>query len=181
MKSLASLSDEKVVEKVRRENKDYFAEIMARYQTKLLRYAGNLLRDDYKAQDVVQEAFIKAYINLNGFNVNKKFSSWIYRIVHNEAMNMAIKDSKQIPLNEEFELDSGVDIEEDLIRKEVVEHTRSCLGELPSIYAEPLVLFYLEEKSYGEISDILRLPMGTVATHINRAKKIMKRICQKIN
>jgi len=181
MKSLASLSDEKVVEKVRRENKDYFAEIMARYQTKLLRYAGNLLRDDNKAQDVVQEAFIKAYINLNGFNVNKKFSSWIYRIVHNEAMNMAIKDSKQIPLNEEFELDSGVDIEEDLIRKEVLEHTRSCLGELPSIYAEPLVLFYLEEKSYGEISDILRLPMGTVATHINRAKKIMKRICQKIN
>ena len=180
MKSLSNLSDEKVVEMVRKQSKEYFAEIMNRYQAKLLRYAGNLLRDEHKADDVVQNAFIKAFINLNGFNVNKKFSSWIYRIVHNEAMNMAIKDSKQIPLNEELELDSGVDIEEDLIRKEVVEHARFCLGQLPNIYAEPLVLFYLEEKSYGEISDILRLPMGTVATRINRAKKIMKRICLKI-
>ncbi len=180
MNTLSKLTDEEVVELVRKENKEYFAEIMERYQTKLLRYAGNLLGDEQKAQDAVQNAFIKTYSNLNGFNVNKKFSSWVYRIVHNEAMNMIVKDRKQIPLGEDMDLDSGVDIEEDLIKKQIVEHTQSCLGELPRIYAEPLVLYYLEEKKYEEISDILRLPIGTVGTRINRAKKIMKRICQKI-
>jgi len=180
MNILSKLTDEKVVELVRKESKEYFAEIMGRYQTKLLRYAGNLLGDEHKAQDAVQIAFIKAYSNLNGFNVNKKFSSWIYRIVHNEAINMIVKDKKQIPLGEDVDLDSGVDIEDDLIKKQIVEHTQSCLGKLPGIYSEPLILYYLEEKKYEEISDILRLPVGTVGTRINRAKKLMKRICQKV-
>jgi len=138
------------------------------------------LGDEHKAQDVVQESFIKAYINLNGFNVNKKFSSWIYRIVHNEAMNLMIKNKNQVPLEEDIDFDSGVDIEEDLIKKEMIEHTLSCLKKLPSMYAEPLALFYLEEKKYEEISYILRVSTGTVGTRINRAKKLMKRICQKI-
>jgi len=79
-----------------------------------------------------------------------------------------------------MDFDSGVDIEDDLIKKQIVEHTKSCLSKLPEIYAEPLILYYLEEKKYEEISDILRLPVGTIGTRINRAKKTMKRICQKI-
>jgi len=180
MDTLIILTDEKVVELVRKENKEYFSQLIERYQAKLLRYAGNILGDEDKAADVVQDAFIKAYVNLNGFNLNKKFSSWIYRIVHNEAMNLIIKDRKLVPILEDVEFDSGVDIEEDFIKKEISDHTHSCLSKLPGIYAEPLELFYLEEKSYEEIGDILRLPMGTVGTRINRAKKLMKRICQKI-
>jgi RNA polymerase sigma-70 factor, ECF subfamily len=180
MKNLVRLSDEKVATLVRIGDAECFAELMSRYQEKLLRYAGNLLKDQEKAQDVVQESFIKAYINLNGFNVNKKFSSWIYRIVHNEAMNLIIKNKKQVPLNEDIEFDSGINIEEELIRKEMIQHTHSCLEKMPSMYAEPLALFYLEDKKYEEISYILRLPVGTVGTRINRAKKYMKSICQKI-
>ncbi len=180
MRNLINFSDEKVAELVRKENREYFAELMNRYQKKLLRYAGNLLGDEQKAQDVVQESFIKAFVNLNGFNVNKKFSSWMYRIVHNEAINLVVKNKKQVPLNEDMEFDSGVDIEDDLIKKELMEHTHSCLERLPSMYAEPLVLFYLEDKKYEEISYILRVPTGTVGTRITRAKKIMKSICQKI-
>lgn len=180
MRNLINFSDEKVAELVRKENREYFAELMDRYQKKLLRYAGNLLGDEQKAQDVVQESFIKAFVNLNGFNVNKKFSSWMYRIVHNEAINLVVKNKKQVPLNEDMEFDSGVDIEDDLIKKELMEHTHSCLERLPSMYAEPLVLFYLEDKKYEEISYILRVPTGTVGTRITRAKKIMKSICQKI-
>ncbi|HSV95265.1 MAG TPA: sigma-70 family RNA polymerase sigma factor [Spirochaetia bacterium] len=180
MDTLTNLTDEKVVELVRKDNKEYYAELMERYQIKLLRYAGNILRDEHNAADVVQNAFIKAYVNLNGFNVNKKFSSWIYRIVHNEAMNEVLKNRKQIPIGEDVEFDSGVDIEEDFIKKEMMENTHSCLNKMPGIYREPLVLYYLEEKNYTEISDILRLPVGTVGTRINRAKILMKSICQKI-
>ncbi len=180
MKNITNISDEKVVELVRKQNKEYFAEIMERYQAKLLRYAGSLLRDDQQANDAVQGAFIKAYINLNSFNVKKKFSSWIYRIVHNEAMNLISKANKLLPMIEGKEFDSGIDVEEELITKETIDRALFCLNKLPSLYAEPLELYYLEEKSYEEIGDILRVPVGTVGTRINRAKKLMKRICQKI-
>jgi len=172
------MTDEKIVELIRKGNKEIFAVIIERYQEKLLRYAYGLLGDD-GAQDAVQNAFIKVYVNLNGFNVNKKFSSWIYRIVHNEAMNLVIKERRKISWDENWELDSGVDMEDELIKKEMAENARKCLQEIPLEYSEPLALFYLESKSYEEIGDILRLPVGTVGTRINRAKKLLKRICQK--
>jgi len=180
MKNLVNLLDEEVVNLVREENVEYFAELISRYQDKLLRYSGNILNDDQKAQDAVQESFIKAFINLNSFNVNKKFSSWIYRIVHNETMNLISKYKKQIALDENVDIENGINIEEEMIKKEMIEHTCSCLRQLPNIYAEPLALYYLEDKKYEEISFILRLPIGTIGTRINRAKILMKKICQKI-
>lgn len=179
MTDITKLSDEKIVEIVRSKNKEAYAEIIKRYQKKLIRYAGYILGDEDKGADVVQEGFIKAYINLYGFNTEKKFSSWIYRIVHNEAMNMLGKDKKQQPMYEQVEFDSGINFEDDFIKKELISRTHHCLELMPVIYKEPLSLYYLEEKSYEEISDILRIPVGTVGTRINRARGIMKKLCQK--
>ena len=172
-------SDEVLVGIVRTKSKERFAEIVERYQMKLLRYATQLVHDEQKASDVVQDAFVKAYINLNGFDVKKKFSSWIYRIVHNEAMNLIKKYHKETPLVAEMEIKSEENIEYDYTKKELIEHMQSCLGDMPVLYSEPLALYYVDEKSYEEISDILRIPMGTVATRIGRAKKLMKILCQK--
>jgi len=179
MLDLSKLSDEKVVEITRTKEKEAYAEIIKRYQAKLMRYAKYLINDEDKAADVVQESFIKAYINLNSFNTKLKFSSWIYRIVHNQAINLINKHKKEKPLFENIDFDSGINIEEDYSREETREMIKACLDEMPIIYKGPLSLFYLEEKSYTEISDILRIPIGTVGTRINRAKLIMKQICQK--
>jgi len=179
MHDLSRLSDEEVVKIVRRENKEAYAEIIRRYQAKLLRYAGYLLGDEHLGADAVQEGFIKAYVNLNSFDVKKKFGSWIYRIVHNEAMNLFAKHKKQEPLDEKIEYDSGIDLEDEFLKNELRSHTHDCLEQIPLIYKEPLSLYYLEEKSYEEISDILRIPLGTVGTRVNRAKGLMKKICQK--
>ncbi len=178
MNDISTLSDKEIVELVRTKDKELYAEIIKRYQTKLMRYASYIMGDDQKGADVVQESFIKAYINLNGFDTKKVFSSWIYRIVHNEAMNMYSKDKKQQPLNEQFDMDSGIDIEDELIKNELIHRAHDCLEKMPILYKEPLSLFYLEEKSYEEIGDILRIPIGTVGTRVNRAKAIMKKICQ---
>jgi RNA polymerase sigma-70 factor (ECF subfamily) len=175
------VSDEELVVKIRTHDKERYSEIVKRYQDKLMRYAIYLLRDEQKALDVVQDSFIKAYVNLNGFDVKKKFGSWIYRIVHNEAMNSVKKYHKETPLLQDFDIRSDEDVELDFSKKEVVQKAQSCLDQMPVLYSEPLALFYLEDKSYEEISDILRIPMGTVATRINRAKGIMKIICQKNN
>lgn len=179
MVDISKLSDEEVVTITRTKNKEVYAEIIKRYQKKLMRYAKYLINDDNKASNVVQDAFIKAYINLNSFNVKQKFSSWIYRIVHNEAINLINKYKKEKPLFENIDFDSGLNIEEEYAQNEVIKIVRVCLEEIPLLYREPLSLYFLEDKSYNEISDILRIPIGTVGTRINRAKLIMKKICQR--
>jgi RNA polymerase sigma-70 factor, ECF subfamily len=179
MFDVTKLSDEDVVELVRSKDKEVYAVIIKRYQGKLFRYASLILNDEHHGADVVQEGFIKAYINLNAFDTKKKFSSWIYRIVHNEAVNQLAKNKRQIPLDPEIEFASGVNIEASYIKQELIKNTHHCLENMPLIYKEPLSLMFLEEKSYEEISDILHLPLGTVGTRINRAKGIMKKLCQK--
>jgi RNA polymerase sigma-70 factor, ECF subfamily len=179
MANYSAFTDEQLVEKVRSKDQELYSHIVDRYQAKLMRYANYLVFDEHKATDVVQETFLKAFINLKGFNTRKKFSSWIYRIAHNEAMNSVKKYHRESPLNPDFDLPSSEDIEEEFTKKEIINKTRDCLTQMPIMYSEPLALYYLEDKTYDEISDILRLPIGTVGTRINRAKGLMKIICQK--
>lgn len=173
------LTDEELVEKVRSSDRDVYAVIIERYKGKLLRYVTSLVNDRDRASHIVQDSLVKAYINLNSFNTKRKFSSWIYRIAHNEAINSIKKNQKEFFILEDFEFPSEEDIERDFEQKETAVHVEKCLNSIPLIYSEPLSLYYLSEKSYEEISDILRLPMGTVAIRISRAKKLMKHICQK--
>lgn len=178
MEDLSKLSDEEIVKIVRSRDKEIYSEIIERYQQKLLRYSNYLINNDQMSLDVVQEGFIKAYINLNSFNIKKKFSSWIYRIVHNEAMTLINKSKRNILMNDEIEYDSGVNLEDEIIKGELINKTHDCLDKTPILYKEPLTLFYLDEKSYEEISDILRIPINTVGTRISRAKRIMKKLCE---
>ena len=178
MEDLKTMTDEQVAEYVRSKDQEAYLEIVLRYQNKLLRYANYLTHDEMKAADIVQDSFIKAFINLNGFNTKMKFSSWIYRIVHNEAINHLTKHKKETLIEENEDFESDENLENNLITKEIQENVKRCLNQLSVLYSEPLSLFYLEDKSYEEISDILRLPIGTVGTRINRAKILMKKICQ---
>ena len=183
MKKIKSLSDEELIELVRNKDQELYEEVVKRYQTKLMRYATGLIQDEDKAADVVQESFIKAFVNLRGFNTKKKFSSWIYRIVHNEAINYIKKHKKEISLENnkwvERAAKSNEDVEEDFNQKEAKEMLYLSLKELPLKYRSPLVLFFLEEKTYEEISDVLRIPIGTVGTRINRGKKMLRLIYKK--
>ncbi|MFA6585446.1 MAG: RNA polymerase sigma factor [Candidatus Paceibacterota bacterium] len=179
MSETQKLTDEEIVEKVRSNDRDLYAVIIDRYKNKLLRYVANLVHDNDKASHIVQDSLVKAYINLNGFNTKKKFSSWIYRIVHNEAMNALKKYKSEVPMLEDFDFESEQDITKEFEQNETAIHVEKCLKSIPLIYSEPLSLYYLDEKSYEEISDILRIPMGTVAIRMSRAKKLMKHICQK--
>ena len=179
MSELTTLTDEALVALVRSKDKNLYAEVIRRYEQKLLRYATYLVNDADLAADAVQEGFIKAYINLQSFNLQLKFSSWLYRIVHNQAMNLVSKYKQQVSIDDALEIASDLNLEDALITKELKNNLQACIAAMPLLYKAPLTLFFLEEKSYEEISDILRLPMGTVATRINRAKTIVRKLCQK--
>jgi RNA polymerase sigma-70 factor (ECF subfamily) len=179
MQNLELRSDEEIVEEIRSKDQELYVVIVERYQEKLLRYANRLVKDEHKAMDIVQESFINAFVQLNRFDTKKKFSSWIYRIVHNQSINFLKKYQKETPMPDGVDFKSKDETERHFEQKEFKEMVDTCLGQIPVMYAEPLILYYLEEKSYAEISDILRMPMGTVATRVKRAKIVMKHVCQK--
>jgi RNA polymerase sigma-70 factor (ECF subfamily) len=178
MKNLSSLPDEEIVRLTREKDQELYQEIMTRYQKKLLRYANYLVNDQDLAADAVQQGFVKAYLNLNSFKLNKKFGSWLYRIVHNEAMNLVKKEKPSLDLSTQFSLKSSEDVEDHYAKKELAKLTCACLLSIPLKYREPLTLYFLEGYSYQEISDILRLPVSTVGVRLSRGKKYLKEVCQ---
>ena len=146
MSETLKLTDEEIVEKVRSNDRDLYAVIIERYKNKLLRYATDLVHDEDKASHIVQDSLVKAYINLNGFSTKKKFSSWIYRIVHNEAMNLVKKYKGEVPILEDIDFESEQDITKEFEQKETAIRVEKCLKSIPLIYSEPLSLYYLDEK-----------------------------------
>lgn len=175
------LTDEQIAEKVREKDQEMYGELISRYEKKLSRYLRKFIHDPDELEDVLQAAFIKAFRNLNSFDAKRKFSSWIYRIAHNEAVNHIRKYSgKKVPIDEvEYGLvdeKTGPDgLADERVLKETLE---SALGRIKPKYRMALVLFFFEQKSYEEISDILRLPKSTVGTLISRGKKSLKKIVE---
>ena len=169
-----SFSDEELVTYIRDENKEAFAHLIDRYEPKLIRYITYLVNDDEKAKDIVQDTFIKVYVNLNNFQVNKKFSSWVYRIAHNEAINLINKEKKLVNFDTTNLLDELVSTfkkqEEVIFEEELVNDLKEVLTSIDSKYKDILVLYLLEQKGYEEISEILRIPTSTVGTRIKRGK-----------
>jgi RNA polymerase sigma-70 factor (ECF subfamily) len=167
-------------------NQDYYLCLMRRYEAKLLNYIlkiSNISRED--AEDILQEVFVKAYQNLNDFDLNFKFSNWIYSIAHNTTIS-AFRKKKVRPQTISWEdedlnniLKYTLDIEDTSLQKLSYKQIVKIINQLPLKYKDVLILKFVEGKDYREISDILHKPMGTIATLINRAKKSLKQELKK--
>lgn len=178
LESCKDLNDNEIVAKSL-ENLDYFSCLYQRYEPELLRYIPRISGcDPEEAQDILQEAFIKIWRNLNEFDQGLKLSSWIYRVVHNETVSFIRKKKSYGKDNtRDIELYRNVLADESGNPEETEEQIGKILGlldHLPLKYKEVLVLKFLENKSYEDISDILKIPEGTVAIRINRAKKNLR-------
>lgn len=174
------ISDNELVEIIRQKNPDRYDEIMDRYQGKLFAYLYRLVGSKEDAEDILQDVFLKAYENLNSYDSKRKFSSWIYRISHNEAVNYIRRKSLKkfiswesvVMSKDKLEISSrenGVD--KNLLKKEKKQELEKAIENLPFKYKQILILRYFSEKSYQEISEILGKPMNTVGTLISRAKE----------
>ncbi len=162
-----------------------FGVLMERYDGKLLTYIRRISSvPNEEAEDILQDSFLKAYQNLNNFDNNLSFSSWMYRIVHNETVSHWRKDKSRpqgniAHVDDEF-LERIVDTQDIVgdVDKEILKKTlEDVMIDMDDKYREILILKYIEDKSYDEISDILKKPPGTIATHISRAKKQFRELC----
>ncbi|MFT7507594.1 MAG: RNA polymerase sigma-70 factor (ECF subfamily) [Acidimicrobiales bacterium] len=176
---LNHMNDEEIVSMALRD-KAFFAHIVLRYEDKLSRYILRLgIRNAEDRQDVLQEIFIKIYKNLNGFDTSLSFSSWVYRIAHNEAISSYRKKNVRPEghLIEEGnervarELAYGDGAEKQFDEKINATEVYRALSLVDTRYKDALILRFFEHKEYEEISDILKIPIGSVGTLLHRGKK----------
>jgi RNA polymerase sigma-70 factor (ECF subfamily) len=165
-----------------------FERLIAKYQKKAFNIAYHMLGNPEDANDVTQEALIKAYKGIKNFRGRSSFSTWLYTIVNNTCIDFIRKNRKAniIYLDREYETEEGVykiqlnsneDTPEQLFEKREVQRlVRESIGELGYDYRKVIILRDIEDFSYKEIAQILNCPEGTVKSRISRARNSLKAI-----
>lgn len=167
------------------DNSDHFLCLTRRYESKLLHYImriSKFRRED--AGDILQDVFVKTYYHLNEFDDELKFSSWIYRIAHNQTVSEIRKKSSRPSISFEKEdidrFEDVFDISKEIDNSFDREKINEALSKLDEKYREVLVLRFLDEKDYVEIADILKKPVSTIGNLILRGKKLFKEEYEKL-
>ena len=150
--------------------------LVERYQTGLIIYCERLVNDRYTAEDIAQEAFIKAYEKLSEFNPDKaRFSTWLYRIASHKAIDHLRKNKRKVDVPHIEEL-ADVATHSDLHHDEILA-IRMAVDELePPIISEVIKAYYWQGKSYQAIADEFNLPINTVGTWMRRGKAQLKEV-----
>jgi len=176
-----NLSDEEIARRVQEGEADYFGILMERYEPKMMRYLTRFTRNRDDLRDIVQDVFIKVYKNIQSFDLTQRFSPWIYRIAHNEAINN-IKKKVREPMqffDPEMLFPHPVADENpqsDVERTELKRILEECMEDLDEKYKEVLVLRYFEDMDYKDIAEVLKVPVVTVGVRLNRGKVRLKEI-----
>ncbi len=183
---LRDKSDNDLVEYILTKDPEAFSELVNRYQGKISVYLKRMIGNEAEVKDALQEVFVKVFENLSRFDSSRKFSSWIYRIAHNEAVNFIKKRQRRKTIQWEDFLsyykwaeDKNEDMEDLWLEREHKEKLKQAFKKLSPKYKEVAKLRFFENKSYEEISRALGKPVNTVGTLVNRAKKKLKEMIKK--
>lgn len=163
-----------------------FSEILQRYRASIYNLIYKMVHNKEETEDLVQEAFIKAFSSLATFNEEYAFSTWLYRIAINNSIDHFRKkklktfsmdtpiESKDGPIHREFS-DNSYLPDDPLLNNEKNKLIEEAIAKLPEKYRVSIILRHREEKSYEEISQILNIPLGTVKARIFRAREMLKK------
>lgn len=173
-------TDEQLVTQIRAGDKELFGAIIDRYEAKLTRYIKRFIQHEDDVADILQTVFIKAYVNLQSFDVDRLFNSWIYRIAHNETVSYLKKKGNEKVSFLDFDTMFPHPFAKETADKQTLDAELTAvldtsLARMTLKYREVLVLYYYEELSYQEISDILHIPIATVGVRLRRAKEQLQK------
>ncbi len=154
-------------------------------RTRFINLVYRMIGNSHEAEDIAQEAFIRAYININSFDVNRKFSTWLYRIATNLTIDRIRKKKPDYYLDAEVAGTEGLTMysqvaadislpEEEVETMELQGEIQRQILKLPDKYRSVIVLKYIDELSLIEISEILEIPVGTVKTRIHRGREALR-------
>jgi RNA polymerase sigma-70 factor (ECF subfamily) len=175
--------DQQLVERAQHGDKHAFELLVAKYQRKLGRLLSRFIRNPTEVEDVVQEAFIKAYRALPSFRGESAFYTWLYRIGINAAKNYLVSEGRRPPTTTEFDSEEAEGFEEadqlrnintpenELMSKQVAETVNKAMDSLPEELKIAITLREIEGLSYEEIANMMNCPIGTVRSRIFRARE----------
>ncbi len=176
----------KRIKQVLKGDQNAFGEIVEIYKDKVFQLCFRMLGNRHEAEDIAQEAFLRAYVNIQSFNIDLKFSTWLYRIATNLCIDRIRKKKPDYFLDAEVAGTDGLTMysqiaadtrlpEEDVESLELQETIQNEISKLPEKYRSVIVLKYIEELSLNEISEIMDLPLGTVKTRIHRGREALRK------
>ena len=173
--------DQQLIERVQKGDKQAFDMLVVKYQSRVMSIVSRLVRDHHEAQDIVQEAFIKAYRALPRFRGDSAFYTWLYRIAVNTAKNHLVSKGRR-PAIEGVELEEAEVVgipslqddespERQLLRDELEQVIYGAINKLPDDLKTAITLREFEGLSYEDISKVMDCPVGTVRSRIFRARE----------
>jgi RNA polymerase sigma-70 factor (ECF subfamily) len=184
LSQLSAAADCDLVTQAASGREDGFEELVRRYQRPIAAYVYRMVGDYEAALDLTQEVFIKVYNSLRRYRSEFKFSTWIYKIAHNSAVDhLRRRGGREQALQREFDgeqYDLPIESrrpspEQESEREERREEIERVVRELPAAYKELVVLRHSHDLSYDEIAEVTGLPLGTVKNRLFRAREVMRR------
>lgn len=176
----------KRIKEVIKGDQNAFGEIIELYKDKVYQLCYRMLGNSHEAEDIAQEAFIRAFINIDRYNLDRKFSTWLYRIATNLCIDRIRKKKPDYYLDAEVSGTDGLTLysqvaaegilpEDEVANMELQDIIQKEILKLPEKYRSVILLKYIEELSLNEICEILDLPLGTVKTRIHRGREALKK------
>ena len=183
MEELPVRTDEELAALVQKGDENALAELIDRYESKLMRYGQRFIgaQNENALHETVQDIFISVYQNIEGFDVKQRFSPWIYRVAHNAFVDVLRLKTKQPLYVFDFDKLLSHPIQEETILKEkenaeIRVLLEKSMGMLSVQQREIIALYYFEDFSYKEIADVLHIPVSTVGVRLARARTSLKKI-----
>lgn len=182
---MKGLSDQEVIDSVKKGNHSDFAILIDRYKNKAFSMLTRILKNKMEAEEVLQDCFLKAFKGLNNFKGEAKFSTWFYRIVYNTALSRVSAQKRKIEsemtsIHELFNLESENDY--NISEQENLSlFINEMINKLPPNYASVISMFYLEGMSCEEISKVLETTENNVKVMLHRSRSALKDIMIKNN
>lgn len=183
MENIQSFSDVELIASALGGRESGFEELVRRYQRPIVAYVYRMLNDYEASLDVTQEVFIKVYNSLDKYSSEYKFSTWLYRIAHNAAIDHMRRNSQNLQSLETENADGAYQLqlespapspEQERERSEWRSEIDAVVKCLPSAYRELIVLRHSKDLSYDEIAEVMNLPLGTVKNRLFRAREMMR-------
>lgn len=176
----------KRIDEVLKGKQDAFEEIVTLFQHRLYHVCFRMLNNRQEAEDIAQEAFVRAYVNIHTFDQSRKFSTWLFRIATNLCIDRIRKKKPDYYLDANVPGTDGLNMysqiaatgdlpEEEVERMETQERVQYEISRLSDRYRSVIILRYIEELPLQEISEILELPLGTVKTRVHRGRAALKK------
>ena len=185
-------NDTELISKAIDGDQDAYAKLLKKYKGAIYSLIYKMVRNKQDTEDLVQEAFIKAFQSLSSFNDEYAFSTWLFKIATNNCIDYLRKQKlKTLSIDKPIDAEDGdlyielVDKKEDpekgLLNREKKSKIDIAIESLPPIYRYTIILRHKEDKSYEEISQILNIPIGTVKARIFRAREMLKVALKEMN